>query len=56
MEVCGEHAPNKFWTLINHVSHDVFEFIEGSASFDMEIDALTRWYVKTQNENLLDIF
>ena len=39
-----------FWTLINHVSHDVFEYIEDCASFDMAIDALIRLYVKTLNE------
>ena len=30
--------------------HDVFEYIEDCANFDMAIDALTRLYVKTLNE------
>ena len=51
MDGCGEHAPNRFWTLINHVSHDIyFLYIEDCASCDMAIDALTKLYVQTLNK------
>jgi len=49
IDECGEHAPNKFRTLINFVSHHVYDYIEECADYDATIEALTHLCIKTQN-------
>ena len=50
IEECGERAPNKFRTLVNYVSHNVYDYIEDCADYDSAIETLTRLYIKTPNE------
>jgi len=50
IDECGEHAPNKFWTLINYVSHYVYDYIEDCADYDAAIEALTHLYINASNE------
>ena len=50
IEECGENAPDKFRTLTNYVSSDVFEYIEDCTTFESAIAALQKLYVKTPNE------
>eukprot|EP00794_Sanderia_malayensis_P010294 gene10294-11355_t len=47
---CGERAPDEYRTLINYVSHNVYEFIEDRADYDSTILALERVFVKTPSE------
>ena len=49
IEECGERTPNKFRTLINYVSHNIFEYVEDCPDYDVAIETLTRLYVKTPN-------
>ena len=50
IDECGERAPNKFRTLVNYVSHDVYDYIEDCADYDAAIETLTHLYIKTPNE------
>ena len=45
-----ENAPNKFQTLVNYVSHNVYDYIEDCADYDAAIETLTQLYIKTPNE------
>ena len=48
---CGEKAPDKHRILINHVSHNAYEYIEDCSDYESSIQALERLYVKHTNEN-----
>ena len=50
IDECGERAPNKFRTLVNYVSHDVYDYIEDCADYNAAIETLTHLYIKTPNE------
>lgn len=50
IEECGDKAPDKFRTLINCVTHNVFEYIEDCKNYDSAISTLEKLYVKTPNE------
>lgn len=50
IEECGEDAPDKFRTLVNCVSHNVFDYIEECTDYESAIDTLQKLYVKTPNE------
>ena len=50
IDECGGNAPNKFRTLVNCVSHNVYDFIEDCADYDTAIETLTQLYIKTPNE------
>ena len=50
IEECGANAPNKFRTLINCVTADVYELFEQCTDYDSAIAALQNVYVKTPNE------
>ena len=45
-----ENAPNKFRTLVNYVSHNVYGYIEDCADYNAAIETLTQLYIKTPNE------
>ena len=47
---CGENAPDKLRTLVNYVSHSVFEYIEDCTTYESAIAILQHLYVKTPNE------
>lgn len=47
---CGERAPDEHRTLVNYVSHNVFEYIEDCPDYESSIEALNRLYVKPPNE------
>ena len=50
IEECGEDAPDKYRTLINYISHNVYEFIEDCSDYESSIETLNRLYVKPPNE------
>ena len=50
IDECGEHAPNKFRTLIKFVSYHVYDYIEDCADYNAAIEALTHLCIKTPNE------
>ncbi|XP_041364204.1 uncharacterized protein LOC121379622 [Gigantopelta aegis] len=50
IDECGDHAPNKYRTLINYVSHNVYEYIEDCNDYDTAITTLTNLYIKPPNE------
>ena len=46
---CGDTAPNKFRSVINFISHNVFDYVEDCTTFDTIITILEALYVKTPN-------
>ncbi|XP_076033649.1 uncharacterized protein LOC143020786 [Oratosquilla oratoria] len=50
IQECGENAPDKLRTLVNCVSHNVYEYIEECTNYDSAISVLQNLYVKTPNE------
>ena len=50
IDECGERAPDKHRTLVNYVSHNVYEYIEGCEDYDSAIRILEQLFVKTPNE------
>ncbi|XP_046858614.1 uncharacterized protein LOC124452064 [Xenia sp. Carnegie-2017] len=50
IQECGDKAPNKHRTLINYVSHNVYDYIEDCQDFDSSIEALNNLYMKPPNE------
>lgn len=47
---CGADAPDKFRSIINFISADVFEYVEECTNYIEVIDTLTRLYIKTPNK------
>ncbi|XP_064093858.1 uncharacterized protein LOC135206373 [Macrobrachium nipponense] len=50
IQECGERAPNNLRTLVNYVSHNVYEYIEECANYDTAISTLEKLYVQAPNE------
>ena len=50
IDECGENASNKFRTLVNYVSHNVYDYTEDCTDYDAAIETLTQLYIKTPNE------
>ena len=50
IDECGQKTPNKFRTLVNCVSHNVYDYIEDCADYDAAIETLTQLYIETMNE------
>ena len=50
IQECGEKAPNKLRTLVNYVSHNVYDYIEECTDYDAAISILEKLHVKTPNE------
>ena len=46
---CGENAPDKYRTLVNCVTHNVYDFIEECTTYELAISAPERLYVKRPN-------
>ncbi|XP_065671655.1 uncharacterized protein LOC136089531 [Hydra vulgaris] len=49
-EDCGEEAPDKFRSIINFVSSNVYDYIEECDSYESIIETLENLYIKTPNE------
>ena len=47
---CGENVPDQFRTLMDYVSHSVYEYIEECTTYDSAIAILQRLYVKNKNK------
>ncbi|XP_048589516.1 uncharacterized protein LOC125573188 [Nematostella vectensis] len=47
---CGSRAPDRYRTLINYVSHNVYEYIEDCSTYDSAIQVLKQLFIKTPNE------
>jgi hypothetical protein len=47
---CGDNAPDKYRTLVNYVSYNVYEYIEDCTSYETALEALKRVFIKTPNE------
>jgi len=46
---CGSEAPDKFRSIVNFISADVFDYVEECTTYDQVVDTLTKLYVKTPN-------
>jgi len=46
---CGEGVPDKFRSVVNVVSSDVFKYVEKCTTYDEIIETLTKLYIKTPN-------
>ncbi|XP_057297680.1 uncharacterized protein LOC130628713 [Hydractinia symbiolongicarpus] len=46
---CGPEAQDKFRSVINFISSDVFEYVEECTTYDQVVETLTKLYVKTPN-------
>ena len=47
---CGSKAPDKYHTLINYVSHNVYEYIEDCDDYDSALEVLDQLFIKKPNE------
>ena len=47
---CGDQAPDKLRSLVNFVSHNVFDYIEECTTYESAIEILKKVYVKAPNE------
>ena len=47
---CGDAAPNRFRSILNFLSAEVFQYVEEYATYDAVIETLERLYVKTPNK------
>ena len=45
IDECGDQAPDKFRSIVNCVSADVFEFVEDCSSYDDVIAVLEKLYM-----------
>ena len=50
IEECGADAPDKFRSIVNFVSSNVFDYIEECTTYDQVISTLDKLYIKTPNE------
>ena len=47
---CGNGAPDKYRTIINLITHNVFDYVEDCVDFDSVVKTLQNLYIKTPNE------
>jgi hypothetical protein len=47
---CGSRAPDKYRTLINYVSHNVYEYIEDCTDYNSALEVLNQLFIKKPNE------
>ena len=50
MAECGHGAPDKYRTIINLMTHNVFDYVEGCADFDSVVRTSQNRYIKTHNK------
>ena len=49
IEECGDDAPDRFRSIVNFISAEVFDYVEECTTYDAVIETLERLYVKTPN-------
>ena len=47
---CGNGAPDKYRTIINLMTHNVFDYVEDCVDFDSVVKNLQNLYIQTPNE------
>ena len=47
---CGDTAPDRFCSIVNFISAEVFDYVEECTTYDAVIETLERLYVKTPNK------
>ncbi len=47
---CGDTAPDKFRSIINFISADVYEYVEECSTYDEVVTTLERLFVKAPNK------
>ena len=47
---CGDAAPDKFRSIFNFLSEEVFDYVEECTTYDAVIETLGRLYVKIPNK------
>ena len=48
---CGtEPAPDEFRTIINHISHNIFDYVEDATDYESVVVTLEGLYIKSPNE------
>ena len=50
IQECGVTAPDRFRSIVNFISAEVFDYVEECETYDAVIETLDRLYVKTPNE------
>ena len=50
IEECGETAPDRFRSIVNFISAEVFDYVEDCTTYDAVIETLERLFVKTPNK------
>ena len=57
LTLCGNEALDKYLTIINLMSHSVYDYVEDCTDYNSVVDILEKLYVKTPNEifSLLDV-
>ena len=50
IEECGNTAPDRFRSIVNFISAEVFDYVEECTTYDTVIEILERLYVKTPNK------
>ena len=50
IDECGEKAPDKYRTLVNYVSHNVYEYIEDCTDYNSALKVLEQLFIKMPNE------
>ena len=50
IEECGNTAPDRFRSIVNFISAEVFDYVEECTTYDAVIEILERLYVKTPNK------
>ena len=47
---CGDTAPDRFRSIVNFISAEVFDYVEECTTYDAVIETLERLYAKTPNK------
>lgn len=50
IEECGDNAPNKHRTIVNLMTHNVYDYVEDCENYDSVIETLNKIYIKSPNE------
>ena len=50
LTLCGNDAPDKYLTIINLMSHSVYDYVEDCTDYNSVVAILEKLYVKTPNE------
>ena len=50
IEECGDTAPDRFRSIVNFISAEVFDYVEECTTYEAVIETLERLYAKTPNK------